>query len=354
MAGDLRSRRATGALAIVAVAAAIAGVAGAADTDPCAADAPSYGRCGDGGAAVKARLNRPLGVAYTHDGRLLIADTGNEVIRQVDPGGVITTIAGTGETGEDGDGGPPTAAHLTEPRCILEQDDGSILIQDDSAIRMIKDGMISTVAGPDPCPHPRLPDGDYLTPYQNVVLRTTPAGDTTLAAGTNECGSSGDGGSATKAQLNSPHGVAGMPDGGFLIADTRNNEIRRVSPHGVITAIAGDATTAPCLKQGASQAYVVHNDFVNLPAAVHAKSGKSIVVSYSSSFDGVAYFTLTRSGKIVFKGQKAVASGINHFRLPAIKKKGRYKLNLKAIGTASSGSQLGAFNEKDSAAFTVK
>jgi hypothetical protein len=102
-------------------------------------------------------------------------------------------------------------------------------------------GTIATVAALE---HPRglavLADGSFLVaePFQNLVSRVAPDGTITTVAGTGAAGFSGDGGPATAAELNFVHGVAAMPDGGFVLADTLNGRIRRVFPDGTIATVA--------------------------------------------------------------------------------------------------------------------
>src|SRR5207248_223189 len=87
-------------------------------------------------------------------------------------------------------------------------------------------------------------DGGFLIADQsNSIRRVSPAGTITTVAGSGTSGFSGDGGPATAAQLNAPSGVAATADGGFLIADFNNNRIRRVSSAGTITTVAGSGTS---------------------------------------------------------------------------------------------------------------
>jgi hypothetical protein len=127
----------------------------------------------------------------------------------VSPTGTITTVAGTGTSGFSGDGGPATAAKLFNPISVSVTADGGFLIADLDGQR---------------------------------VRKVSPSGTITTVAGDGTPGFSGDGGPATAAQLNSPSAVVATADGGFLIADRRNFRVRRVSPTGIITTIAGDAT----------------------------------------------------------------------------------------------------------------
>ena len=167
------------------------------------------GNSGDDGPATDAQLNEPVGVAVTADGGFLIADPGNNVVRKVSAAGVITRVAGTGTPGNSGDDGPATDARLKFPNGVAATADGGFLIADSG---------------------------------NNVVRKVSAAGVITRVAGTGTRGNSGDDGSATDAQLNTPAGVAVTADGGFLIADPGNNVVRKVSAAGVITRVAGTGT----------------------------------------------------------------------------------------------------------------
>ena len=226
------------------------------------------GGSGDGGPAIDAQLNYPLGVAVTADGGFLIADRKNHEVRKVSAAGVITRVAGTGTPGNSGDGSPATDAQLNFPAEVAVTADGGFLIADtdNHEVRKVSAaGVITRVAGngtpgdsgdDGPATDAQLnrpygvavsADGGFLiADSRNNEVRKVEAGVALgviiRVAGTGTPGNSGDGGPARDAQLNSPHGVAVTLDGGFLIADTVNNEVRMVSAAGVITRVAGTGT----------------------------------------------------------------------------------------------------------------
>ncbi len=105
---------------------------------------------GDGGPATSASLATPLGVAFDAAGGLLIANSGNQRIRRVDPTGIISTYAGTGTEGTAGDGGPASAAAIAAPNDLAFDRGGALLLSAGSRIRRIdRLGLISTIAGKD-------------------------------------------------------------------------------------------------------------------------------------------------------------------------------------------------------------
>ena len=158
------------------------------------------GYSGDGGAATGAELNAPAGIAVDAAGDLFIADSGNDVVREVNHvTGVITTVAGNGTYGYSGDGGAATSAELGFPSAVAVDAAGNLFIADsgNNVIREVNSstGMITTVAG-------------------NYDLGS---------------GYSGDGQAATGAQLNYPTGVAVDAAGDLFIADSGNNVVREVN-----------------------------------------------------------------------------------------------------------------------------
>ena len=210
------------------------------------------GNSGDDGPATDAELNGPVGVAVTADGGFLIADFGNNVVRKVSSAGVITRVAGTGAPGNSGDDGPATDAELNGPVGVAVTADGGFLIADfgNNVVRKVSSaGVITRVAGTgtagnsgddgpatdaelnEPAEVAVTADGGFLIAdrINNVVRKVSSAGVITRVAGTGAAGNSGDDGPATDAELNEPFGVAVTADGGFLIADEGNSEVRKVS-----------------------------------------------------------------------------------------------------------------------------
>ena len=165
------------------------------------------GYSGDGGPAAAAALASPYSVVADPAGNVFIADTGNSRIRKITSAGVITTVAGNGRTGYSGDRGPATAASLNSPMGLALDRAGNLYLCDAAA---------------------------------NVVRKVDTSGVITTVAGTGRAGFSGDGGPATQAALNGPFGVAVGTDGSLYISDEINARIRRVSPDGIITTVAGN------------------------------------------------------------------------------------------------------------------
>lgn len=232
------------------------------------------GSTGNGGAATAAKLSFPMGAAISPAGMILIADLGNNVIRQVRPDGTISTVAGVaGAGGFAGDGGLATAARLNQPTGVTPLPAGGFLIADRSnhRVRAVSaGGVITTVAGTGaPCANPAgacgdggqataatlnapnfvMPtaDGGFLITEDqgHKVRKVSAAGVISRVAGSGvACGSPtlpcGDGAAATAARLKAPRGIAVTADGGFVIADAGDNRVRQVSATGVITTIAGN------------------------------------------------------------------------------------------------------------------
>ena len=223
------------------------------------------GNSGDGGAATSAQLYNPIAVSVDIYGNVYIADYGNHKIRMVSSTGIITTIAGTGTVGNSGDGGAATSAQLYYPTGVSVDISGNVYIADqyNHKIRKVTSaGIITTLAGTGTAGYNG--DGNAATSAQlnypmavsvdvsgnvyiaeggnNKIRMVTSSGNITTIAGTGTEGSSGDGGAATSAQLNGPAGVSVDISGNVYIADGNNNKIRKVTSAGIITTLAGTGT----------------------------------------------------------------------------------------------------------------
>jgi uncharacterized protein (TIGR03437 family) len=219
-----------------------------------------YGFGGDGGPAAKALFSAVTGVAIDSSGNLYISDQQNSRIRKVNPEGIISTFAGNGTPGYAGDGGAAVNANLNVPSGLAIDDGGSLYVADWVAVRKIApDGAISTVAGSSCCGV--VADGGpataailggaaavavdstgYLYVAENFgqrIRRVSPQGIITTIAGNGKSAFTGDGGSATQASLSSPSGVAVDANGNVYIGDRDNDRVRRVNGGGSISTIAG-------------------------------------------------------------------------------------------------------------------
>jgi len=219
---------------------------------------------GDGGPALEAAISAPLGLALGPDGSLYIGERGTNRIRRVNPQGIISTFAGGG-TPEDGvgDGGPALDARFEEPHSLAFGPDGSLYVADNEGNRIraiTPEGRVLTVAGTGEASS--TGDGGrateatldsplgivvgfdgslFVTEFDgNRVRRIRPDGRIETIAGTGESGFSGDGGLATLARLRQPHSIALGLDGSLYITDEGNRRVRRIRQDGTILTVAGD------------------------------------------------------------------------------------------------------------------
>ncbi|MCB4792555.1 MAG: carboxypeptidase regulatory-like domain-containing protein [Elusimicrobia bacterium] len=223
------------------------------------------GYAGDGGSAASAQLNGPRGVAVDAAGNVYIADNDNHGIRKVSILGIITTIAGTGVSGYAGDGESANLAQIDSPYGVAVDVLGNVYIADliNNVIRKVSTlGIITTIAGtgtwgysgdggPATAAQLDSPFGVAVDASGNIYIadngnhrirKVNASGIITTISGTGTAGFSGDGGSATSAQLASPRGVAVDISGNVYIADSGNQRIRKINASGIITTIAGTGT----------------------------------------------------------------------------------------------------------------
>jgi len=166
------------------------------------------GYSGDGGPAINAQLSLPMGIAVDAAGNVYVADRDASVVRKI-TAGIIDTVAGTGAAGFSGNGGPATAAQLNGPFGLALDPAGNLYIADTN---------------------------------NNCIRKVSPGGSIGTAAGITAAGFQGDGGPALDAWLNHPEGVAADAAGNLYIADTFNNRIRKITSDGDIATIVGSGS----------------------------------------------------------------------------------------------------------------
>jgi DNA-binding beta-propeller fold protein YncE len=207
---DIKTMRISAAVWLILIGIACPGFAGDLIVDTVAGTGTAQNN-GDAGAALGMNIGQPFGVTLGPDGALYICEVQNHRIRRLDlKSGKLTTVAGNGEQGYSGDGGPATKAKLNEPYEVLFDKDGNMIFVEmrNHVVRRVdkKTRRISTIAG------------------------------------TGQQGFSGDGGPATKAKFNQPHSIALDGKGALYIADIGNHRIRRVDPeHRTVETIAGNS-----------------------------------------------------------------------------------------------------------------
>lgn len=222
------------------------------------------GYSGDGGPATDAQLSAPYSVAVDTAGNVFFSDYGNSVVREISASGIIRTVAGTWR-GYGGDGGPATDAQLNFPYGVATDPAGNLYIVDDFNFRVRKvspDGIINTIAGtgeqgytgdggPATAAQLSLPIGIALDTGGNIyftesgnydIRKISPTGIITTVAGSQMAGFSGDGGAATQARMTNPWGIATDNRGNLYFTDMDNNRIRMIDPAGIIHTLVGNGS----------------------------------------------------------------------------------------------------------------
>ena len=231
-----------------------------------AAGVGSSGFAGDGGAATAANLAFPAALTFDSSGNMYIADSSNSRIRKVTTDGTISTFAGTGDFGYFGDTNTATKAGLNRPYGVIFDAAGNMYIADayNDAIRKVaaSSGIVSTFAGTGveglggdgggangallDTPTALVMDAAgnlYIADTNNNRIRKVGTdGNINTFAGNGGAGSSGDGGPATSAELDHPEGLVLDSQGNLYVADSASHRVRKISPDGTITTIAGNGT----------------------------------------------------------------------------------------------------------------
>ncbi len=241
------------------------------------------GFAGDNGAALAASIDGPSGIAFDTLGNMYVSEWNNHVIRKVTPSGIITSYAGMGGvSGYGGDNGPATAALLNRPIKIFMDSAQNLYIAEygNNRIRKVNAaGVITTVAGTGSATYNGdgiaattanldRPNGVYMTHSGELIIsdcahyrirKVNASGIISTIAGTGVSGYSGNGVPATTAQLDQAFGVTADRLGNIYIGDGLNNRVRKISPAGIITTIAGNGTAGSSGDGGPATAALVYN-----------------------------------------------------------------------------------------------
>ncbi|CAI2719302.1 NHL domain-containing protein [Nitrospina watsonii] len=293
------------------------------------------GYSGDKGPANRATLKVPAGLTFDKQGNLYIADRENHVVRKVDTNGIITTVAGTGSAGYSGDKGPATEAQLDLPSDMAVDNAGNLYISDRSnnVIRKVTpDGIITTYAGTgddgyngDNMPALRAnldkPFGLtvdnagnlYIADRGNNRIRKVDAesGLISTIAGDGGFFFIGDNGPAYRASIAGPTDVAVDDEGNVYIADRNNNRIRKVNTLGMIRTVMG---TGQQDYNGDSE--VARETNLHLPFAIALDTNGDLLVVDRSHYrirkmfqKGSRVETLAGNGVKNFAGDNGPATG---------------------------------------------
>jgi uncharacterized protein (TIGR03437 family) len=273
----------------------------------------TVGYAGDGSSATAAQLNAPLSVALDSAGNLYIADFGNNVVRKVTAGGIISTVAGNGIQGFGGDGGPARSAALNGPQAVAVDSSGNLYIADsqNSRVRVVTlNGSIATVAGTGIAGY--TGDGGlavnaqianpaglaidsagaiYITDSSVLVRKFFVGGPISTIAGNGTVGYSGDGGSARLAQLDAPIGLTVSSQGVIYIADSGNSAIRSLQP-----TAAGSSISAVVSAAGNQSGAVAPGEALVLYGNNLGPAGGAI----SSMFNGNGLLPASLAGTTVY------------------------------------------------------
>lgn len=243
---------------------------------------------GDGsGTATSVNIYSPGGVLVAPDGTVYIAETSGNVVRKIS-GGNISLVAGDGNPGNMGDNVVATGAEMASPSGLAMDSAGNLFIADtgNSLVRRVdlKAGIITNyIGGTGPTggriSHPTGLCFDssgalYIADTGNRRIAKYYNGQLTTVAGNGNIGSGGDGGLATKAQLNNPIGIATDAAGNLYIADANNSRIRKVTPDGYIYTIAGSGAIGYTGDGGAATAAAL-----NFPRGVAVGSDGTIYIA---------------------------------------------------------------------------
>jgi len=205
------------------------------------------GFSGDGGPATKAGINVPVDVYLDSSGNMFITDQFNNRIRKVTPGGTISTVAGNGVAGFAGDGGPAVDAEINTPTGIRGDSAGNLYIADVGNQR---------------------------------IRKVDSSGTITTIAGNGSTGYSGDGGPAVDAGFYNPVRVALLPNGNILVADQSDHRVRLInSSTGIVTTFAGNGAGTPARGAYSGDGGPAVDASLNNPTAVAVTASGDVYIA---------------------------------------------------------------------------
>lgn len=253
--------------------------------------------------ATESPLENPIDFDFLPDGRPILVSYHDPRVLVVDPDGTLQCMAGIlqpGVLGNEGDGGPSMAAQFVELVGVTVGPDGAVYLADDMAhrVRVIRDGRIETLAGsgiqgyqgdggvataaalnvPTALAVDDTGNVYFADASSDVIRRISPDGTITTVAGTGQRGFSGDGGRAIDAQLAGPEGIAVASDGTLYIGDRLNNRIRKVAPDGTISTIAGTGAMGSTGNGGPARTATFH-----FPSRVQIDADGGLLISDQSN-----------------------------------------------------------------------
>lgn len=190
-------------------------------------------------AGASSEFNGPAGVAADAAGNVYVADYSNNRIRKITAGGAVSTLAGNGTSGFSGDGGPATAAAFHSPVGVAADASGNIYVADINNLR---------------------------------IRKITSAGIVSTLAGNGNPGFSGDGGPGTAAEFKYPYGIAADAAGNLYVGDEENNRIRKITPAGVVSTFAGDGNAGYINATGAAAEF-------NTPTGIAVDASGNVYVA---------------------------------------------------------------------------
>jgi streptogramin lyase len=240
------------------------------------------------GLDTAAKFNKPFGVATDAAGNVYVADAGNNLVRKVAPGGLVSTFAGTGVAGAAN--GPDTAT-FNSPLGVALDGTGNVYVADyeNNLIRKITPaGVVSTLAGtgaagaddgagtvatfnlPESLTVDAAGNVYVVDNGNNLIRKITPSGVVSTLAGNGQVGSAN--GTGTAASFHSPFGIAIDGSGNLYITDAGNNQVRKISPAGVVTTFAGSGTRGANNATGAAASF-------NTPSGVAVDASGNVYVA---------------------------------------------------------------------------